>query len=283
MITYKLCSENDLDHMFEAFTKGFSDYMIKFELTKEQFKNLFLGIEGNRYEYSVLAKDDLKPVGLMLGGIKTFDFLKTLRCGTLAVDPDYRRQGVAQELFNRHKSIGLEEKCDQLFLEVIKGNDKAIRFYLKQGYEIKNDIFYYQLKDASILDQCKENRFTFNSITWGDAKNFYLEHDRHHLNWQNDFDYQSQMKEMTYYGSFDNNQLVGVLSITPNGKIFYIYVSEAYRRKGIATSLLHYAKTKTNFKCIKMSVTHKPDLIAYLEKQGFVMQTISQHEMYVSL
>jgi GNAT superfamily N-acetyltransferase len=62
-----------------------------------------------------------------------------------------------------------------------------------------------------------------------------------------------------------------------------MYVSEAHRREGIAKSLLHYAKTKTNFKSINMSVTHKPDLIAYLEKQGFVLQTISQHEMYLFL
>ncbi len=276
MITYKLCSENDLDPMFEAFTKGFSDYMIKFELTKEQFKNLFLGIEGN-------AKDDFKPVGIMLGGIKTYDGLKTLRCGTLAIDPDYRRKGVAQELFNRHHSIGVKENCQQLFLEVIKGNDKAIHFYLKQGYEIKNDIFYYQLKDASLLNDKETNSYMIKSISFENVNDFYHKHDDKHLNWQNDFDYQKQIKEMMYYGSFDQDQLIGVLSMTPNGKIFYLFVHETFRRKGIATSLLHFAKSKANFKSINISVTHKPDLMSYLEKQGFVLQSISQHEMYVSL
>lgn len=33
MITYRRCTETNEDAIFEAFQTGFSDYMVKFELT----------------------------------------------------------------------------------------------------------------------------------------------------------------------------------------------------------------------------------------------------------
>ena len=82
MITYKICTNDDIENMYEAFSIGFSDYMVKFDITLERFIDLFLRIEGNQLEYFLLALDNEKPIGLMLGGIKTYDGVKTLRCGT---------------------------------------------------------------------------------------------------------------------------------------------------------------------------------------------------------
>ena len=52
-----------------------------------------------------------------------------MRCGTLAVHPNYRGVGVSQKLFELHKEA-LQNECKQLFLEVIVGNDRAIRFII---------------------------------------------------------------------------------------------------------------------------------------------------------
>ena len=283
MINYERCTPNDIDDMFEAFTKGFSDYIVKFDLTKERFIELFLNIEGNSIEYSYIARDGSTPIGLMLGGIKTYEGVKTLRCGTLAIDPLYRKQGIAQELYNRHYAIGIEEGCQQLFLEVIKGNDKAIRFYLKQGYDIKYDIFYYQKKDVSSLKDIASPNLQIKEIGYDQAKAFYLARDRSHINWQNDFDYQSHFKNILYLGAYQEGLLVGVLALTQIGKIFYLYVIKSYRLKGIGKQLLSDAVKLHNIPSLHLSMTNNDALRAFLEKLGFELQPLSQHEMYLPL
>lgn len=46
MITYKNCTEVNDDAVFEAFQGGFSDYVFKFQHTKDVFVKNFFGIEG---------------------------------------------------------------------------------------------------------------------------------------------------------------------------------------------------------------------------------------------
>ncbi|HDR7489227.1 TPA: GNAT family N-acetyltransferase, partial [Bacillus pacificus] len=140
MIQYKRCSEVNIDLVYGAFRDGFSDYIIKMEVSKEDFIKRFFGAEGNSLEHSFLALDGDKPVGVILSGIKVYESIKTMRCGTLAVHPNYRGIGVSQKLFELHKEEAIQNECKQLFLEVIVGNDRAIRFYNKLGYEKVYDL-----------------------------------------------------------------------------------------------------------------------------------------------
>ena len=50
------------------------------------FYTTFLG-QGNLLEHSFLALEEGKPAGVILGGIKDYESIKTMRCGTLAVHP----------------------------------------------------------------------------------------------------------------------------------------------------------------------------------------------------
>ncbi|PGZ06934.1 GNAT family N-acetyltransferase, partial [Bacillus cereus] len=147
MIQYKRCSEVSIDLVYKAFKDGFSDYIIKMEVSKEDFIKRFFGAEGNSLEHSFLALDGEKSVGLILGGIKVYETINTMRCGTLAVHPEYRGIGVSQKLFELHKEEAIQNGCKQLFLEVIVGNDRAINFYNKLGYEKVYDLSYYNLND----------------------------------------------------------------------------------------------------------------------------------------
>lgn len=68
-----------MDSIYEAFTDGFSDYIINVSLAKEEFVRRFFGPEGNTLENSIIAFDGHKPIGLNLGGIKIYEGIKTLR------------------------------------------------------------------------------------------------------------------------------------------------------------------------------------------------------------
>ena len=132
MFRYKRCTEVDTDAIYEAFIAGFSDYIIKIDMSKDNFQKHFFGPRGNSHEYSVIAFDDRKPIGLILGGIKVYEGLKTLRCGALCVLPGYRELKSATKLFDLHREIAMENNCSQMLLGVIVGNERAINFYRKK-------------------------------------------------------------------------------------------------------------------------------------------------------
>ena len=280
MITYKICTNDDIENMYEAFSIGFSDYMVKFDITLERFIDLFLRIEGNQLEYSLLALDNEKPIGLMLGGIKTYDGVKTLRCGTLAIDPDYRKVGVASQLFMLHKELAIKNDCKVLFLEVIKNNDRALNFYLKHDYKIAYDIVYYKNTDLNRLTNPSLQHLVVKEISIKEAKAYYDAYDKYHINWQNDFDYQKELLHINYFGAYINNDLVGVIAVAESGKVFYLHVLNTHRLNGIGRQLLCYAKDYLKLRAFVISFINNDKLLNFLQKCGFEQFGLSQYEMY---
>ncbi|MEB3277970.1 MAG: GNAT family N-acetyltransferase [Lyngbya sp.] len=54
----------------------------------------------------------------------------------LAVHPEYRRLGVAQQLLSRCESIATQWGYSQLYLHVLENNNPAKRLYFKAGYRL---------------------------------------------------------------------------------------------------------------------------------------------------
>ena len=55
MVIYDYCNNVDFEKVYEAFKVGFSDYMIKTEISKNDFLDYFFGPEGNKLETSFIA------------------------------------------------------------------------------------------------------------------------------------------------------------------------------------------------------------------------------------
>lgn len=250
MINYIKCTDIDKETIYKTFIKGFSDYIIKFEMKEEDFFHKFFEVEGNSLNNSYIAIKDGIGVGIILGGIKSYEGIKTLRCGALAVDNNYRRQGISEELFKLHLEKGRKSKCKQLFLEVIKGNDRAINFYKKQGYEKIYNISYFSDKEKL------------------------------HIPWQNDIDYIKASKDYFYYGAYDEKQIIGCISINDKGRIGNLHVDKSYRLKGIASNLLTEATKNLNLDKINIGFTNNSSLEGFLRKLKFNKQKIEQYEMY---
>ena len=83
MIIYLRGNEVSMEHIFQAFSLGFSDYSIRLTMEQDDFAARFFGPEGNSRSHSFLAMDEDQPIGLLLGGLRQFDGDKTMRCGTL--------------------------------------------------------------------------------------------------------------------------------------------------------------------------------------------------------
>lgn len=283
MITYKKCSDVSIKDIVDAFNIGFSDYIIKLELTEELFLSRFIIVEQNQLEHSYIAYDEQIPIGLILGGMKTYEGFKTLRCGTLCVHPLYRQKGVASKLFDLHKEEALINQCKRLYLEVIQGNDKAISFYQKQGYKILNELVYHSHSNPkNIVSDIKVN-VDIRKINLEDVKNLHQKEVKEHLHWQNDFDYMGFYPQILNYGLHINDLLVGVLSTLPSGKIFYLWVDKSFRRNNLAKSLLGFFVKDFSLTKLMICYPKSTELTYPLEKLGFAKDPISQYEMVLVL
>ncbi len=157
---------------------------------------------------------------------------------------------MSQKLFELHKEEALQNECKQLFLEVIVGNDRAIRFYNKLGYEKVYDLSYYNLKDMTkiIHRECKGievKQLEFPAFKVEIQKWLHF-----HINWQNDMDYIEKTNH-TFYGAYVDNDLKGSICINEQGKISFIFIDKEYRNRGIGSKLLQVARDELNLEsCI---------------------------------
>lgn len=283
MIIYDKCSNIEFEKVYQGFKSGFSDYIIKTEISKEDFIKRFFGPEGNKLEYSFIALDGGKPVGLILGGIKVYEGVKTLRCGTLCIHPEYRGKGISKALFEMHKEVALNHGCKQMFLEVIVGNDRAIKFYKRLGYSKVYDISYYSHKDPSTLQRELTNSMEIRKVEFETILNLADKINDVHVNWQNDFDYMKKTENIVHYGIYQESKLIGALSMTTKGKIFFIWTNTKHRHKGIALSLIIKATQDLKLKTINISFPNNASIEGFLKHIKFEKDNISQYEMYLTI
>ncbi|WML39709.1 GNAT family N-acetyltransferase [Neobacillus sp. OS1-2] len=280
-IRYYCCTEVKDQFIYQAFHTGFSDYIIKMDIAEDVFLARFFGPEGNKRENSFIAFDQDEPVGVILGGIKIYEGIQTMRCGTLAIHPAYRGRGISQKLFELHKQEAMKHGCKQLFLEVIVGNDRAVRFYEKLGYEKIYDLVYYTLEDLSLLEK-PDSEIFINRIDFEEFKQAVGNWD-YHINWQNDLDYIEQTRNISYYHARREDGLAGCLAISAAGTIHFLMVDRKERGKGVGTQLLQTAGHELHLSKMSAGFPNNSLLEGFFKKQGFKKGVLKQFEMYLLL
>ena len=282
MINYFSCRDVDIKNVFDAFKVGFSDYMMKLEIDIDTFIKRFFGSEGNQLENSFIALDGDEPIGLILGGIKDYEGLKTIRCGALCIHPDYRGKGVSKELFKLHKETAINKGCKQMFLEVIVGNDRAIKFYKNLGYDKIYDLSYFSCSDIRFHEKISLD-LDIKKIDYHGIAKLRDSIVDIHINWQNDFDYMEKLDGLNYYGIYEDLDLIGALCINQNGKIHFVYIESKYRKRGIGKMLISYAVRDMKLSKLFISFPNNANLEGFLKHLGFTRDEISQYEMYLTL
>nr|WP_181454547.1 GNAT family N-acetyltransferase [Paenibacillus dendritiformis] len=283
MIQYARCKETAMELTYEAFRIGFSDYIVPMEIKQEDFVKRFFGPEGNQPEHSFIALDDGKPVGVILGGVKQYEGRQTMRCGTLAIHPDYRGSGISKELFARHKEEAIACGCTQLFLEVIVGNDRAIHFYRKLGYRKIYDLSYYQLKDLSGLAGAHVEGLEVKSLSHERFEQEIQGWLHFHINWQNDADYIRLSENNSFVAAYLDEKLVGGMCVNQSGKISFLYVDPGYRSRGIASAMLGEGSRMLNLAGLSIGFPNNHGLEGFLIRKGFEKNKFEQYEMYLFL
>jgi ribosomal protein S18 acetylase RimI-like enzyme len=272
----KRCSDVSESLIFETFLNGFIDYPVKFPGDEAFFFERFFGAEGNQREGSFIALSKGKGFGLILGGIRLFDSVKTLRCGTMCVVPEFRGKKVAQLLWEAHRSEGIRQGCKQLFLEVLDENARAIRFYEKNGYEKRYILKYYQI--SQLKESCTDSDMVIEPIDFKRLAEFRRTEFRGlHINWQNEMDY-IERAEPQIFGIYAAEHLIGACCIQ-KGNIFFLGVGDGFRGRGIGTEFVRHALALSP-NGVRLSFSNNALLEGFCQKLGCSLNPVLQHEMY---
>lgn len=283
MIIYKTCTDVTMNEIFAAFSLGFSDYIVPFKMSQNVFESRFFGPEGNSLNQSIIALDNEFPVGIILGGIRFFDGLKTMRCGTLCIAPEYRGCGISNKLLEIHKSSAVNERCKQLFLEVIKSNERAVKFYENCGYTKVYDLKYYSGTIKSMHFSNDSHPYIIKNISFEKIDDFRKTLMDCHINWQSDTPFYAMSTNEAYFAAYEGNKEIAYIAMSSQGKINFLWVDPAYRNQGLGSSMVQKAAQMQNTEKPTICIPNNSSLEGFLRKQQFQKEPIEQYEMYLPL
>jgi len=278
MLDIRLATEVEDQVIFDAWCEGYSDYLHKFKLELSTFITRYVENESVR-EYSYVAFDDDKPVGLMLGNIKEYDGIKTMRCGGFAVIPSHRRLGVGKALFDQHLALGAQHDCKQLYLEVLKENERALGFYRSVGYRSVYDYRSYVLKSKMTTTRLDVDVQIIDFDLVREIRESLTEF---HLFWQGEMFVLEHFKDLISYGIFKDGEVVAVINLKPNGLVNFIWTRNDMRLKGLAKHLLIHAASKLNGVNLSAVASNNYAYEGFLRHLGFESQ-FEQHEMMLPI
>lgn len=219
-----------------AFNEGFSDYLIKFTATEEYLTNRW---RGGRVDlaYSAGGWMDEKLVALLVIGLDEWGGILTAFNTATCVAPDARGNNFTQRAYDFLMPKFDDIDVEQLTLEVIQKNERAIPVYEKVGFKIERrlncyggepkirfqpDIEGIKIELAHQIDLEKAVLFHDFDPAWENTFLALL------LNWE-----QYEVFQLT-----EENQLLGYAIVhKETGNIPSFGIHPDHRRKGLATML----------------------------------------------
>lgn len=130
MISFSIrqMENRDLERVVEIDQSCFT---LPWSLTSYQFE-----IRRSKISRCWVAEVNVDGNDLVVGMIVAWVVVDEMHIGTVAVDADYRRLGIASTFMETVHQQAKDEGLTKVFLEVRKGNLPAQSLYHKFGYEI---------------------------------------------------------------------------------------------------------------------------------------------------
>ncbi|MCK4699947.1 MAG: GNAT family N-acetyltransferase [Bacteroidales bacterium] len=241
MIFIKQLNGISIEVIYEAFIKAFADYVEPFNLTFQQLKYM-IERRGCNLNLSFGAFNGDELVGFTLNGIGEWNGKLTAYDTGTGIIKEFRKRGIATKMFNASLPVLRDNHITQYLLEVIRTNQPAFNLYRKSGFEVTREFNYYiSSKDKIEIQESKlNNEFYIKEIdnpNWDLLKTVW----DFVPSWQNSIDSINRKNEyFKILGIFDKDHIAGYGIIEKDtGDIPQLGIDKKYRRKGLATTLLH--------------------------------------------
>lgn len=224
-----------LNILTHTFNKAFENYFVPFKLTP-QLLSQRIHNSGIDLSHSIGAFENEKLVGFMLIAIDDWGDKRTAYNGGTGVIPEFRGQRLVKQMYDyaipEFKKLGVE----QLILEVICENEKAIKAYESVGMKIDRRLCCYS---GEIKDDQRDTIDLKINIT--NKPNWTMYESIHDYTPSWDHIKQSvnrSEKSYKYVELYQKETLVGFAIINAlNGAIPQFGISKDYRRQGLGSVL----------------------------------------------
>lgn len=237
----KSLAKTDFETIIKAFSQAFADYDI--QLNAEELKTMWKR-RGFNPGLSFAAFEGSTIVAFTLNGIGDFNGIKMAYDTGTGTLPAYRGQGLATKIFEYSIPYLKKANINYYLLEVLQHNTKAVSVYRNIGFEVTRELNYFFWTSEEINNQIKDSATpcTIEKIniekhpSVSEFWDFYP-------SWQNSFEsIRRTSEDFISIGAFIDKKLAGYCIFAPDsGDITQIAVHKPFRRKEIASFLLHEA------------------------------------------
>ncbi|WPO91625.1 GNAT family N-acetyltransferase [Chryseobacterium sp. HR92] len=279
---FKTLANITIDELLSVFNHSFSDYVIPFHLTKEVLVSK-IAAEKLDMSLSAGAFEDGKLVGFILQSEKVENGEKIIYNGGTGVVPESRGKGLVRKMYDFIIPVLKERNANTLLLEVIEGNQPAIRAYENLGFVIVRRLLCFN----GSIQQGKEN---------AEASIRYLKDFQWELlcsfwdiepSWQGSvFVLEPMPENYVTLGAYDGDKLVGYIIYGPAAKKVYQFaVDKNYRNRGIGTKLFNAIKDKNGGQGIALNNVDdsSENTSKFLSERVGLNNWLSQFEMKRSI
>ena len=273
----------DKSQVYRTFMEAFADYAMDASGTQEEFLLLRMAKNSVDYEASPGAYDGNRLVGFTLIGIDELDGELTAFDAGTGIIPDFRGRGLAKAMFD-HALPELETRGVKRFvLEVLQGNEPAIKAYQKSGFEIVRELKCFVAETASLRRLPRSAKIEVRLADAATFENLVPEAD-----WTPSFEnrftaHLAIPNRVTFLGAYDGSECVGAIAYCRTlNWLLSLLVKQSHRRCGVGKSSLQHLATTMPEATTKLSALNvgggDTGMQAFFEAVGFA-HLIDQFEM----
>jgi ribosomal protein S18 acetylase RimI-like enzyme len=283
----RFLSRDSFGDVYGTFVEAFSDYAVDLSyMTESGLLNRALK-NGIDFGSSVGVYDGERMVGYTLIGLDRWNGSPAAFDIGTGIIKSHRGRRLANEMFN-FALPRLKEKGVRVFvLEVLRGNEPAVRAYSKTGFTVVREFDCFELD----VRQRRSGERANLAVEFRSVERERIAHYADSLDWQPSWEnsFASIMRipdeVWTFEASLEGRR-AGLLVYYPALKwILSLVVERPFRRRGIGTAMLTYliSQLRTDVCCIRaLNVDHADEgMIALLRRFGFNLY-VTQFEMQLS-
>jgi len=271
----------------KAFLEAFADYAMDATGTTEE--HLLLRMKKNCVDYTASpgAYLDDRLVGFTLIGLDQWGPEHVAYDAGTGMIPDARGQGLARRMFE-HALPELHRRGVQRFvLEVLQGNDPAIKAYKKTGFRIARELKCFLAEAPALSAIPADKKLHIGPATVSDFEALAAEAD-----WLPSFEnrltvHRAIPDQIELYGAFDAEACVGVVAYCRGlNWLLSLVVKRSHRRKRIGSQLLRTLANVLPDSATRIAALNVDGedhgMQRFFEELGF-KPLVDQYEMHLKL
>jgi len=267
--------------LYEAFIAAFSDYVMLFDLTEQQFRNHII-LNAVDLNSSVGMMQAERLIGFTLNGFGEWNGISTVYDAGTGVRPEYRRLKLGTQMFDVMTPIFRDRGIKQYLLEVITENKNAIGLYEKLGFYTSRTLSLLHCENRLIVGETDPEGIEVRDVSepdWTLFKSFW----DGGPSWQNSIEAidRSRMNK-SFLGAYRGEDCLGYIVFSrPFGRIAQIAVDRNFRGLGVGSLLLKamIAETSDDSTPQVINIDRSMDeSMTFFANRGFT-EKLSQFEM----